>query len=77
MFRTNLGTNAAARTKVRIDVNIVLSDIKRGTGQIVDTIFVSFAFVTDKKGLSARFIQGFGKQYTGLPGYNHRNALML
>ena len=76
MFRANLGTDAAARTQGRIDIDPVFSDIKRGTCQVVDAISVSFAFFTDKKGFPARFLQSFGEQYTGFPGDNHRNPLI-
>jgi len=76
MFRANLCTDTAARTKDRIDVNPVFFDKKGGARQVVDTISVSFTFFTDKKRFSLWFFQNFGKQRAWFSGNNHRNPFV-
>ena len=65
MFGADLGAHRAARTKIRIDPNLLVLYKKSGTGQIVDAIAVIFAFVADCKRSAVKLFHAFGEQGAG------------
>ena len=76
MLRADLGADTTPRTHDRIDVHPVLLDKKGRAGQILNTISMTFTFVTDKKRFSPGFFQTFRIQRTHFLGNNHRNPFI-
>ena len=77
MLRADLGADGTPRTHDRIDLNHVILYEKGRACKLIDTIFVIFTFVTDKKRLTTGFLKTPRVQRTNFFGYHHRNPFKI